>query len=160
MYTLGRVFPITSTISNRTKDEKDRTVNNFWRTIQLQGRIIEESNKSYAQNFTPKFSVQETPDQYTITADVPGVDKSDIEITVNNFESDKILITIKDFGAGMDASQIKEALVDYSFVPYDTNMSDSIELKLPIVLFLIKQQNGTININSTKGLGTTVTIIF
>jgi len=87
-------------------------------------------------------------------------DNSRIDISVKNFTKGSIKILIKDCGVGMSTSEINKALEKYDFSNYDGTKSDSIELKLPIVKFLIEKQNGTLLLESTKNYGTSVTIIF
>ena len=89
-----------------------------------------------------------------------SANNSIIDISVKNLTKGSIKILIKDCGIGMSASEISKALEKYDFNNYDSTKSDSIELKLPIVKFLVEKQNGTLLIESTKNYGTSVTIIF
>lgn len=86
---------------------------------------------------------------------------SKVDIVVKNLDQKSIEIIIKDCGIGMDESEIKKALATYNFAEYGANNeTDSIELKLPLVRFLIEKQNGTIEIKSAKNYGTEVKIMF
>jgi signal transduction histidine kinase len=85
---------------------------------------------------------------------------SKIEIISTNIDRKKIKIVIKDCGCGMSNNKIKEVLADYDHENYINNGAESIELKLPIIRFLVEKQNGTIEIKSTKNYGTEVIIIF
>ncbi len=84
---------------------------------------------------------------------------SRVDILVNNLNQKRIQISIKDSGIGMSNIEITKALENYNFENYSRE-SDSIELKLPIVRFLVEKQNGTLSIDSTKNYGTQVTVIF
>jgi signal transduction histidine kinase len=81
---------------------------------------------------------------------------SKIEIIVNNIDHRKIKILIKDCGCGMT----NKVLADYNPKNHTNNGAESIELKLPIIRFLVEKQNGTIEIKSTKNYGTEVIIVF
>jgi len=85
---------------------------------------------------------------------------SKIEIISNNIDRKKIKIVIKDCGCGMSDNKIKEILANYDQETYISSGAESIELKLPIIRFLVEKQNGTIEIKSTKNYGTEVIIIF
>jgi signal transduction histidine kinase len=86
---------------------------------------------------------------------------SKIEIFARNLDRKKIEITVKDCGSGMSDSQIKSALRNHNFKRInDRNKINSIELKLPIVRFLVEKQGGTIEIESNKHYGTKVRVIF
>lgn len=85
---------------------------------------------------------------------------SKIEIAVKNIDTKRIRIAIKDCGNGMSKEKIKEALTNYDPENYANTGTESIELKLPIIRFLVEKQNGTIEIKSTRNYGTEVLVIF
>ncbi len=86
---------------------------------------------------------------------------SKIDVVVKKSNKNGVDITIKDCGIGMTDSEIASALSNYDSDIYKSdNSTDSIELKMPIVRFLIEKQNGSISINSTKNHGTEVKISF
>jgi signal transduction histidine kinase len=86
---------------------------------------------------------------------------SKIDVLVKKSNHSEIEIVVKDCGIGMTESEITTALSNYNPDDYDaTNATDSIELKMPIVRFLIEKQNGSISIKSTKNYGTEVKISF
>lgn len=89
-----------------------------------------------------------------------SADNAKIEITGRNIDHKKIKIVVKDCGNGMTYDEIKEALTNYDPKNYTNDNAESIELKLPIIRFLVEKQNGVIEIKSTKNYGTEVTIIF
>src|SRR3989338_301414 len=74
----------------------------------------------------------------------------------------KIIITIKDRGDGMDEDEVKIAMQRYGKIVknQDNIFIDSSGLGLPIVKHLVELQGGMIKINSQKGVGTEVKIIF
>ena len=84
-----------------------------------------------------------------------------INIFVKRSGNNNISITIQDYGVGMDETQIKKSLRDYHKHDYEMYSENcSIELKLPIVRFLVEQQGGSIDITSLKGEGSNVNITF
>ena len=84
---------------------------------------------------------------------------SRVDIVVKNLDQRRVQISIKDNGSGMSNTEINKALGNYGFENYNRK-SDSIELELPIIRFLVEKQNGALSIDSTKNYGTLVTIIF
>ncbi len=86
---------------------------------------------------------------------------SKIDVMVKKSNQNGIEMVVKDCGSGMTESQIRDALSNYDSDSYNTtNSTDSIELKMPIVRFLVEKQHGSISINSTKNYGTEVRISF
>jgi len=86
---------------------------------------------------------------------------SKLNISVKKSEQNGIQIIVKDCGIGMTNSEISVALSNYNPDSYKSNNSTgSIELKMPIVRFLVEKQNGSISINSTKNYGTEVKLLF
>ncbi len=55
----------------------DRFFNDFWSPVQRES----ESTQSF---FAPRVDIKENKDHYEITADLPGVKKEDIHITLND----------------------------------------------------------------------------
>jgi signal transduction histidine kinase len=73
----------------------------------------------------------------------------------------KIVIEIEDQGYGMDAEELKIATQKYNSIKHDPDSKiDSTGLGLSIVKSLVEEQCGLLEINSEKGKGTKVRIIF
>jgi signal transduction histidine kinase len=76
-----------------------------------------------------------------------------IDIFVKNLDQKRIEITVKDYAMGISGPQLKMALASYNFKEYQNlNGADSIELKLPVIRFLIEKQNGLLQIISNKNI--------
>jgi signal transduction histidine kinase len=92
--------------------------------------------------------------------------KEDTKIEINLqkiFENnqEKVQITIKDHGFGMDANQIKKAMEKYGKIENENSGKvDSFGLGLPLVKKLVEMQNGTMRIESVIGVGTSVILVF
>ncbi len=86
---------------------------------------------------------------------------SKIDVLVKKSNQNGVDMIIKDCGVGMTDLEIGAALSDYNSDSYKpNNVTDSIELKMPIVRFLVEKQNGSVSINSTKNYGTEVRVSF
>jgi signal transduction histidine kinase len=92
--------------------------------------------------------------------------KEDTKIEINLqkiFENnqEKVQITIKDHGFGMDTNQIKKAMEKYGKIENENSGKvDSFGLGLPLVKKLVEMQNGTMRIESVIGVGTSVILVF
>lgn len=74
--TLVRYDPWTSL--SKLHDEVNRLFNDsMQRTDEDQSRVV-------TSNWSPAVDIREETDRYVITADIPGVDPKDIELTVEN----------------------------------------------------------------------------
>lgn len=72
-----------------------------------------------------------------------------------------ICVEVSDHGYGMNDEEIKIAMTKYGTINH--NISDKVDstgLGIPIVKHLVESQGGLLEINSKKGEGTTVRIIF
>jgi len=91
-------------------------------------------------------------------------DATKIEIFVQKvFEEGKpkLQIAVKDRGFGMNEEQIKKALEKYGTIKNEnSDKVDSFGLGLPLVKSLVEAQGGKMTIDSTIGVGTTVTLTF
>ena len=77
-----------------------------------------------------------------------------IELTIEeDMRADRLTITIRDNGRGMSKAQ-----VDRIFDPFFTTRAEGTGLGLSISYYIIKQMNGTIDMESSSGQGTTFTI--
>ncbi|WP_420265874.1 ATP-binding protein [Candidatus Magnetominusculus dajiuhuensis] len=91
-----------------------------------------------------------------------GLDAGNITITTSHKNlvdityGETIQITIEDDGAGMSADAVKRA-----FVPFYTTkeVGSGKGLGLSIVDGIVKRHGGTVSIESTEGIGTSVTVI-
>lgn len=146
---------------------------NFEDMIERSIRILRSKIKNKNIKITPKFDdnlnkvtnldvrrIKQILVSIIGNAITHSANNSRIDISVKNLTKGSIEILIKDCGIGMSASEISKVLEKYDFNNYDSTKSDSIELKLPIVKFLVEKQNGTLLIESNKNYGTSVTIIF
>lgn len=69
-------------------------------------------------------------------------------------ETDKVFITISDFGEGMDQDTLEQC-----FDPmFSTKLAKAVGMGLTVALQIIQMHNGTIEISSQKGIGTTVKV--
>ncbi len=76
-------------------------------------------------------------------------------------QESRVCIEIEDRGFGMDEEEIKIASKKYGTIKHDlTKKIDSTGLGLPIVKYLVEAQGGLFEIDSEKGKGTKVRIIF
>ena len=76
-------------------------------------------------------------------------------------QESRVCIEIEDRGFGMDEEEIKIASKKYGTIKHDlTKKIDSTGLGLPIVKYLVEAQGGLFEIDSKKGKGTKVRIIF
>jgi signal transduction histidine kinase len=86
--------------------------------------------------------------------------KDEILITVKVFlEKQKLFIIIKDNGIGMTSDEIKLAMKRYESINISTN-SDSYGLGLSIVKLLIDAHDARLYVDSTKNIGTVITMTF
>ena len=85
-----------------------------------------------------------------------------IDIVAKHLKSEnKILISISDNGIGMTKYQIQKALKKFKTInDYNPNKIDSFGLGLPLVKYLVESQNGTMQIQSAKEVGTTTNLYF
>lgn len=87
-------------------------------------------------------------------------DNTTIQIT-GKFTRDELEIKVIDQGIGMGEKELPIALSTYGTVhSADYNSSGSYGLGLPIVKMLLDAHDARISIESTKGSGTTITIMF
>jgi signal transduction histidine kinase len=85
----------------------------------------------------------------------------DIEITTSLNDNGEAILAVRDTGVGMDAMQVEEASKGLSGFERAYNMhQDGGGLGLPLTCLLIERQGGRMEIDSKKGAGTTVRLIF
>jgi signal transduction histidine kinase/CheY-like chemotaxis protein len=92
-----------------------------------------------------------------------SVEKTVILISVSySKKNQKIHITIKDSGIGMTADEIKLLLSGQGKDIDKSQLSnlDSHGIGMDITLKLVKLHHGTISVNSKKGVGTTIELVF
>lgn len=69
-------------------------------------------------------------------------------------ETDKVFITVSDCGEGMDQDTLEQC-----FDPmFSTKLAKAVGMGLTVALQIIQMHNGTIEISSQKGIGTTVKV--
>jgi signal transduction histidine kinase len=81
-------------------------------------------------------------------------DGSRIRISTG-FDGDKVFVVIADKGVGMSEDEIEMA-----FSPFHTTKSKGYGLGLPMIRKAVEEFGGTIDLQSQKGVGTTVTLAF
>jgi signal transduction histidine kinase len=81
-------------------------------------------------------------------------DGSEIEI-VTGLAQDKVFVSVTDTGVGMTEEEIEMA-----FSPFHTTKSKGYGLGLPMIRKAVEEFEGTIDLQSKKGAGTTVTLAF
>lgn len=81
-------------------------------------------------------------------------DGGQIEVQTRH-ENDKVRILIKDTGKGIDEDELQKI-----FMPFYTNKADmeGTGLGLPVVLGIVQAHEGTIHVESRKGIGTSFVI--
>lgn len=82
-----------------------------------------------------------------------------VEVSAEVNSKDEFLIIVRDNGIGMEPEEISKALA--AFAQVDQRLSrkyEGIGLGLPITQALVELHNGTLRIDSQKGVGTTVTV--
>lgn len=68
---------------------------------------------------------------------------------------DRLVVAVSDDGEGMSA-----AVREKAFIPFFTTREEGTGLGLPLVRRIVEQHEGTIEISSRAGQGTTVTMVF
>jgi len=74
-------------------------------------------------------------------------------IKLEELKTERIRILFKDTGCGMSASQVEQL-----FEPFSTSTTGGTGLGLSIVYQIVRDHNGTINVRSLEGDGTTITV--
>lgn len=85
----------------------------------------------------------------------------DVEVdTITRYDVCRMIFTIKDSGCGMSISKVNQLLsssTDASIENFENN--DTLELKIPLVIKIIKMLGGSISITSEEGKGTIFVIV-
>jgi len=79
-------------------------------------------------------------------------DGGEFRVTAQRTDADRARITFKDTGCGMTPEQVERL-----FEPF-TSTTGGTGLGLSIVYQIIRDHNGTINVRSREGSGTTITV--
>ncbi|RUO60842.1 heat-shock protein Hsp20 [Pseudidiomarina marina] len=70
---------------SRFHDEMDRLLNDTFKTFTVP-RLFDEHNADFWKNtdviFRPKVDISESPEQYSISVELPGVEKKDLKLSV------------------------------------------------------------------------------
>jgi PAS domain S-box-containing protein len=83
-----------------------------------------------------------------------------VEIALRNVDG-AIAIAVTDHGIGMDGPEVELAMTRFGQVASAwTRKHDGIGLGLPLAIALTEMHGGVLSIHSTKGVGTTVTVVF
>ncbi len=83
-----------------------------------------------------------------------------VEIVLRNVDG-ALAIVVTDHGIGMDGAEVVLAMTRFGQVASTwTRKHDGTGLGLPLAIGLTELHGGTLTIHSTKGVGTTVTVIF
>jgi two-component system sensor histidine kinase PilS (NtrC family) len=77
----------------------------------------------------------------------------DLKITVEKLPTGRVRISFEDTGRGMSPEQVEQL-----FEPFSNSSSGGTGLGLSIVYQIIRDHNGTINVRSSEGEGTSITI--
>jgi two-component system sensor histidine kinase PilS (NtrC family) len=80
-------------------------------------------------------------------------DGGDLRIMAETIPDNRIRITVEDNGRGMPPEQVEQL-----FEPFSNSTSGGTGLGLSIVYQIIRDHNGSINVRSAEGEGTTITI--
>ena len=83
----------------------------------------------------------------------------DLDI-VTRYDACRMIFTIKDSGCGMDLYTINQLLSSNEELSVEEfNKIDSLDLKIPVIIKILKLLGGSISIKSEEGKGTTVAIV-
>lgn len=86
----------------------------------------------------------------------------DVEIdSIERYDVSRLIFTIKDSGSGMSLGKVNDLLskdVEVDISKFDKN--DDLELKVPIIIKIVKLLGGSISIKSEEGKGTIVVVVF
>jgi two-component system sensor histidine kinase PilS (NtrC family) len=80
-------------------------------------------------------------------------DGGELKISLENVANSRVRITVEDNGKGMSPERVEQL-----FEPFSNSSSGGTGLGLSIVYQIIRDHNGTINVRSAEGEGTTITI--
>jgi two-component system sensor histidine kinase PilS (NtrC family) len=80
-------------------------------------------------------------------------DGGELKISVGTIANRRVRIAVEDNGKGMPADRVEQL-----FEPFSNSTSGGTGLGLSIVYQIIRDHNGTINVRSSEGEGTTITI--
>ena len=80
-------------------------------------------------------------------------DGGELKISLDTIANRRVRITVEDNGKGMSADRVEQL-----FEPFSNSTSGGTGLGLSIVYQIIRDHNGTINVRSAEGEGTTITI--
>jgi two-component system sensor histidine kinase PilS (NtrC family) len=80
-------------------------------------------------------------------------DGGDLKISLSTIPNRRVRIIVEDNGKGMSPEQVERL-----FEPFSNSTSGGTGLGLSIVYQIIRDHNGTINVRSAQGEGTTITI--
>jgi two-component system sensor histidine kinase PilS (NtrC family) len=80
-------------------------------------------------------------------------DGGELKIGLTDVPNNRIRITFEDTGKGMSQEQVEQL-----FEPFSNSTSGGTGLGLSIVYQIVKDHNGVINVRSSEGRGTTITV--
>lgn len=77
----------------------------------------------------------------------------ELKISLQNLPNNRLRITFEDSGKGMSPEQVEQL-----FEPFSNSTSGGTGLGLSIVYQIVRDHNGVINVRSSEGRGTTITV--
>lgn len=80
-------------------------------------------------------------------------DGGNLKVKLRRLNNNRVRIIFEDTGCGMPADQVVQL-----FEPFSTSTTGGTGLGLSIVYQIIRDHNGTINVNSKENVGTTITL--
>ena len=80
-------------------------------------------------------------------------DGGELLVALGTLPNDRVRITFEDTGNGMSQEQVEQL-----FEPFSNSTTGGTGLGLSIVYQIVKDHNGVINVRSTEGKGTTITV--
>ena len=148
---------------NKTRLELHTILNECVRTVE-----------PMAMNKNLDITLTEPDCRYLINADRSGLKQVFLNVLSNalkytpeggkifvstEFQNDRVSVSIKDTGIGIDEDHIKEVMEPFSQANSDPHLAnDGLGLGLSISKAIVEEHDGTIEIESALGIGTVVTI--
>jgi len=98
-----------------------------------------------------------------ISNGISHTDKGFIDVQIDSivrYDVCRLIFTIKDSGVGMSVEKVNELLSDASDLDIEEfSDNDNLNLKIPIIIKILKLLGGSISIKSEEGKGTSIVVV-